>query len=630
MITQTSTIDELIKKQNPFAGHLVVKPQQIWGKSFPDVPSINAHASNAVFETVEKIRKGQRTTAGITIVAERGLGKSHIISRIRHRLQAEDGSLFIYMSRYDNLNQIKYEFLQTVASSLRAFGSQNVMQWQEIAAALINQAKQWNYTPQHYISQYPNWLNKYSNNFVEQLTKLVLPILPEISNPYIVQAILWTLSPAHVNYANCWLSGLEITQEEAKAMGLPHLKKEDRETESLRNVRQILDITSHYRVPIICFDELDNADVAENGLTTAQVIGSLVKDLYNNLKRGVFLLAMYPETWNDQIRFLPQAEAAIDRLVSEQPDREPIELKYLNSDDIIALVQRWLEDFYQRNHQNPPHPLYPFHENKLREFGKGKPTIRVVLNWCAENFDNNPSPLPPPLPPPPKPTQVETYYQQELADVNGAIDELLGNEVAISDAIWLSFYSLIGETVEEVTIESVEEVEPSAANNGFMDFKIIGKIIGKRNKLRVGVDIVQQDGANVGAALKRLIDYETFNLTRGCLIRSNIINPGATVAKEKLRILLDKKKGGKWVALQSEDIKTLVAISWVYWGTENYGITDEKEIIEFRNQVLDFIREKKIAINNPLIREIISPPSYDYWVNDEFPIAIPQPIANAE
>ncbi|MBD2208579.1 hypothetical protein H6G27_01680 [Nostoc linckia FACHB-104] len=635
MITQTSTIDELIKKQNPFAGHLVVKPQQIWGKSFPDVPSINSHASNAVFDAVEKIRQGQRTTAGITIVAERGLGKSHIISRIRHRLQAEGGSLFIYMSRYDNLNQIQYELLQSVASSLRVFNSQNVMQWQEIATSLINEAKQWNYTPQQYItSLYPAWLNKYSNNFVEQLTKIVLPIIPEIHNPYIVQAILWTLSPAHLNYANCWLSGLEITLEDANSMGLPNLKKEDRETESLRNVRQILDITSRYKVPVLCFDELDNADVADNGLTTAQVIGTLVKDLYNNLKRGIFLLAMYPETWNEQIRFLPQAEAAIDRLVSEQADRQPLELKYLNSDDIIAIIQKWLQEFYEENQIAPPHNLYPFDENKLREFGKGKPTTRVVLNWCADNFQNSPPP-PPPLPlggekPPDHEKQVEIFYKEELVNANEAIYEILEDEVVISDALRLSIYSLIGETIDGVTIESLESVEPIAANNGFMDFKIICKTLGKKKKERIGVDVVQKDGANVTAALKRLIEYETFNLTRGCLVRSNIINAGATVAKDKLRLLLDKKKGGKWVALQSEDILPLVAISWVYWGSEDYGITDEKDILGFQEQVLDFLKERKIAINNPLIREIISPPSYDHWVDNEFPIAIPQPIANAE
>lgn len=106
MTVTTSSIPDIIINKNPFAGHNVVRPSQIWGKSFPDFTSINAHASNAVFDAIEKVRKGQRETVSITITAEKGLGKSHIMSRIRHRLQAEDGTLFVYMSKYDNLNQI--------------------------------------------------------------------------------------------------------------------------------------------------------------------------------------------------------------------------------------------------------------------------------------------------------------------------------------------------------------------------------------------------------------------------------------------------------------------------------------------------------------------------------------------
>lgn len=611
MINSTSTIDELIHKQNPFAGHFIVKPQQIWGKSFPDVSSINAHASNAVFDVLDKIQKGQRTTVGITIVAERGLGKSHIISRIRHYLQAENNSLFIYMSKYDNLNQIKYEFLQSVTSSLRAFGSQQVMQWQEIAAALINEAKQWNYTPQQYISQYPTWLNKYSTNFVEQFAKLVLSIKPEISNPYIVKAILWTLSPVHVTYANRWLSGLELTQEQAEAMGLPNPKKEDRETESLRNSREILDITSHYRIPVLCFDELDNADVAENGLTTAQVIASLVKDLYNNLKIGVFLLAMYPETWNEQIRLLPQAEAVIDRLVSEQADRQPIELKYLNSDDIIALVKGWLQEFYQENQQSPPHVLYPFDENKLRQQGKERPTVRSILKWCADNFTLT------------EPHPVEPYFKAAIVNIDTAIHLLIEDEVAIAAALKVAFVSLARDTIEieEVKVERVEEILANKADQGYLNFRIVGN----NGKVKIGVVVIQQSGGKfIGAALKRLIEYEKFNLTRGCLVRSKKINPGASVPQECLKILL-KERGGEWVRLQSDDIKPLLAISSVYYNWRTYELTEE--------QIFDFIKQKQLAINNPLIREILSDPSGQKptsLTDDGLPVSIPQPITNAD
>lgn len=613
------TIDDLIKSHNPFAGHIVVRPPQIWGKSFPDVPSINVHASNAVFQAVAQVRQGQRETVGITITAEKGLGKSHIISRIRHRLQTDDSALFVYMSKYDNLNQIKYQFLQTVASSLRAFGNyQGVMQWQELAGALINEAKKCNYTPQQYINIFPSWLNKYSTKVVDHLTDLVLKIKPDINNPYIVKAILWTLSSVHANYATYWLSGLELSQAQAEAMGLPNPTIKDREAEALSTVRQIFYITSDYRIPVICFDELDIIDVDENGFTAAQVIANLAKDLYNNLKCGVLLLAMYPETWRDQVKALPQAEAVIDRLTSERYDRQPIILNYLNSEDIVAIVSQWLKEFYEDNKQTPPYPLYPFDEDKLRQLGKGKPTIRSVLKWCADNFlvdilgkSDDSDPID-------KIHPVEPVFKNELANVDASIEIHLNDEGAISDALWFGFYNLIGETVEGVKIEDVGRFQVTPC---YLDFKISGTKDGE--PVKIGVAINQQSGGiGVQATLKQLIDYTRFNLTRGCLIRSKKIGTNATRARTYLKELL-YEKGGEWVLLQCKNINPLIASFFVYANCDTYGLSQE--------QICDFIKQKQLAINNPLIREILSDPSGqepDNLINEDLPIRIPQGVSN--
>ncbi|AFY41580.1 hypothetical protein [Nostoc sp. PCC 7107] len=621
MIATTSTIDDLIRNKNPFAGHIVVRPQQIWGKSYPDVPLINAHASDAVFNAVEQIRQGKRETVGITITAEKGLGKSHIISRIRHRLQAENTALFIYMGKYDNLNQIKSQFLQTVASSLRAYGSQELMQWQEIAAALINEAKKCKYTPQQYINGYPNLL-KNSPRIIDDLTEVVLKIKPEITNPYIIRAILWTLSNPHAQYATYWLSGLEITQIQADSLGLPNSKNDDKEAEALSNVRQILDITSNYKVPVICFDELDIADISDTGFTAPQIVANLVKDLYNSLKRGVLLLSMYPETWNEQIRTLPQADAVIDRLASEKSDRQPIALNYLNSDNVVALVQAWLKDFYQDNQENPPYPLYPFDENKLKELGKGRPTLRSVLKWCAENFvsplNQDDITLPPPVKMPSQQLHpVKAYFDNELANTEASIASLMEDEKTIGDALQLVFRSLIGETLEGVEIEAIERIP----NQEHIDFKIVGN----NKKVKIGVDVLQQTGGgSVTTALSKLIDYKKFHLTRGCLVRSKKINRGAALAQQHLQKLL-QKLGGEWVLLQPLDIKPILAIYSVWDNRNSYELTEE--------QVFDFIQQNQIAINNPLIREILSDPSGqepDNLTDDDLPMRIPQSVSIAD
>ncbi len=45
-----------LQANNPFEKPPVVKEQNIWGESFPDVASLNAHASDAVFKALDKVR----------------------------------------------------------------------------------------------------------------------------------------------------------------------------------------------------------------------------------------------------------------------------------------------------------------------------------------------------------------------------------------------------------------------------------------------------------------------------------------------------------------------------------------------------------------------------------------------
>ena len=44
---------------NPFDKPAIVKSQDVWGKGFPDVETLNAHASDAVFEAIQRVRTSQ-------------------------------------------------------------------------------------------------------------------------------------------------------------------------------------------------------------------------------------------------------------------------------------------------------------------------------------------------------------------------------------------------------------------------------------------------------------------------------------------------------------------------------------------------------------------------------------------
>ncbi|BAY76191.1 hypothetical protein NIES25_26400 [Nostoc linckia NIES-25] len=581
----------VISKNNPFQGRLVVRSHNVWGQSFPDVPSLNSHASDTVYEAIEKVRSKQRQVIGITIKAERGLGKSHLISRIRHKLQIDGSALFVYMSQCDDLNRIKTAFLNTLANSLKQLGSQGVSQWQELATALVNEAFKKNYTPQQLVNQFPGALAK-NPKVVEVLRDKVLSIKSDIENPDILTAILWTLSPdpAYEVFAIRWLAGNSLPHTKADSMGLANVSADDKEAESFNTVRQILDLISDYKPIVVCFDEMENLGCNDAGFTGSQVTALLAKDLYDKIKQGILLTSIYPETWTHQVKTLPFAEAVVDRM-----GEQIIDLKHLNSDNVIALVSRWLEEFYQENGLIPPHPVYPFDEAKLRDLGKEKPIVRKVLQWCAENFkpligiDEQELKHP-----------VEATYNQQLTALETTIQDYMEDKATLAQALRLGFSAVVGETIENVEIEKVVDVQVKAADKGYLDFKIVGKENGKN--VKIGVAVLQESGGLfVQATLKRLIRYKDFDLTRGCLVRSKQINKGATKAQDYLSQLLSKDLGGEWVLLKSEDIKPLLAVHFVMKGREDDELTED--------QIIDFIRVKRIAIDNYLIREILSDPS---------------------
>lgn len=186
MTSFTSPIDQLnaaIESSNPFVDRgAAVRAQDVWGKEFPDIQTLNAHASDAVFQAIKQVSSGQGKVTSIALIAEQGVGKTHIISRIRHRLQAQGGALFVYASasKFSDLDRIEYQFLQTLGDSLNQVGNQGVKQWQELAVAMLNQIAEKPLPLKEVIENFPFVLEEYG------MDKLV----QEVCQKNLISAIL--------------------------------------------------------------------------------------------------------------------------------------------------------------------------------------------------------------------------------------------------------------------------------------------------------------------------------------------------------------------------------------------------------------------------------------------------------
>lgn len=526
------------------------------------------------------------------------------MSRIRHELEKVGGALFVYAggNNYTDLNLVKYQFQQTLADSLSKTGSQQVMQWQEVAAAMANEGRENATSPAELFKKfdqaYKSSLTK-NKNLMNALQKQVIKNKPD-ADPYIIRAILWTLSETQAPYAIKWLSGEELAQLNADELGLPNPSKtnQDREAEALKNIQQILNLVGYYNSIIICFDEIDvKNNSTEDGLPTESVIANFVKILHDTLENSdlsqgvVILTVMLPETWRDKVNSI---QGGTPDRISKFTQRKPIDLKPVSADYMVQLATVWLREYYSSKNLIPPHTLYPFKESHLREYGKNKPTVREALRWCADNFKVEEEKLP-----------ADPFERFELAFIRESevkFEKYIEDSSLIAEALYFGFNTLKGQTLEEVMIQEItKDILPKSKNNNFINFKIIGNENGK--EVKIGVAVVQDSQFTLNACLKRLNDYHTFDLTRGCLVRSHskIKQMKKTAATYSLLNELILHKGGENVDLIEDQIRPLIAIFAIYQKRENYQLTEE--------QIFDCISKNNITFDNLLLKEILSDPS---------------------
>lgn len=598
-------INDALLSQNPFAQPPFLKAQHVWGKAFPDVKSLNAHASNAVLQALEQIQQGQYSATSILITAQDGTGKTHIISRIRNQLQLSGGALFVYASTFNDLNNVRQSFQQLLADSLDNIGSQGVTQWQELATAMANQAlkavnpNSKEFAPKDLVHQFEKKSEEQDGEekvrkWIDQLSKAFRKART-VKDPDIIRAIFWTLYPDQAAYSSNWLGGKELAQFKANELKLPVQRQ------SIDAVLQILELISYYNELVICFDELDLDDFNDAGLHKSQVVAGLVKELFENLHRGVILTVMMPGSWTERVKQLP---AGVWTKVRAQG--EPLDLKYMNGDSIIELVSLYLSAFYADKNLTPPYPTYPFEETQLKQLGREGLTIRQVLSWCRDHCCPQKShggtvdPVNPPKPPNP----VELAFVSEL-DVN--IKNRMDDNYFLAEAILFGFQSIVGQVIEGTMITEVTTgVDKKGRRDPYLNFKILCE--DDEYLHSIGVAVLQYDGGRaLGAGFRRLRDLDgEFETSRGCLVRSKDKPLNSHFRKTHLDPLIEE--GGEFVELIEQQIKPLVAIRAVYQKRNSeYRVTEE--------EVFRFIRENGerywLGVHNPLLQDILSDPSYE-------------------
>ncbi len=608
-----SAIIAALQANNPFERPPVVKEQNVWGESFPDIASLNAEASDSVFNALKKLRSADSSldkVMSVVLTSDRGVGKSHVIKRIRKRLQATGEGVFIYASadRYGDLNLVNALFQQSIAESLEQVGGEGVTQWQEIAVLMVAEALRANRSsatvpaPADMVKKFDKALQKNrakGNDLVGDLVKVIRRLKPN-ADPYILRAIVWTLSEERGSFAVKWLAGEQLEAQDAIDLRLPpnHKTEEETNATALSTTVRLISLIGEYKSVLIFFDELDTIAIDSDGYPTAFVILDLVKRLFGSLspsgkaKGIVILTVLLPDLW----RHVEQAKFASTEKISSRG--KPISLGYLNAESANELAALTLKKFYSKKGIVPPTPVYPLAEAEITAFGRGKPSPREALKWFAAQLNEKIAGRIPSLPPK---ERFEQAYQNALSQFDS--DDLNDN-AQIASALRFGFQKLVeidrikDQPIEGVILRSIKDITPKSKNGGRLNFKVVGKENGE--PVVIGISVLQDThGISVGAGFRRLLDTATFGLSRGCLVRSR---------ERKIKRNWDSydyyqqliEAGGEWIDLKEGEIKPLLSLQYVYEQHEKFDLTIKR---------LDsFAFTRNLLQSNPLIQEILSRP----------------------
>jgi len=612
--TDTKTLNQLIEQHNPFSSKVTAQ-HSVWSNEYSGVAAINQNAFNQVLQLIDDVDTKKSETEGAVIIGERGLGKTQLLARLHHHLSSNNKAFFVYMGEYDNLDAIKPEFLQALVYSLKREYMPNVTQWQALAAEMYFEARGGDrpFTIEHLVKQFPSVLSK-NPNLINSWTSGIAHKIPDVKNIFLIRAILWTLLPESAPFAAMWLAGQKLSEDSAKTLGLPV----DRDGDSFSYTCDLLNLITRYKTVVFCFDELDAPQVNTQMLTTVQVVLGLAKDLYN-IKRTVILLAVFPQTFSEDIN-LAASSIAPKILAAKDRVSHKIELEMLDVQASLSLVEHRLQQFYKHHNVIPPDPFYPFEKNELSQnFAGEKAPSRKILRWCEEKWIPKPPIViegqtdPPPdggenggFPPdlPLHLSRVEEYYQQHLQDIQSDFDRidanLLDNSEKITKALRFAFDHLINQVVDEMQIFAVID-EQEKAYKDIVPFKVkVRKAENKKGHYAfIGIAVIQKTGVALTNALEKLVKFNEPNQTRACLIRSEDI--GGNKARDYTLTIM--QNGGEWIQFHTDHIIPILALQSLLKKSE-----EESQDNLTEPQIWEYVAKKGILTDNLLLKEIVSKP----------------------
>ena len=585
---------------NPFRIKSIVTATEIWGTVQSEIPSLHLDAEKTILVAIRNIKDIGKI--GILISADAGIGKSHLIHRVRENLESQGLGIFAYIPPITEPNRPDFHVRYHLVDSFTHQNDVGISQWEVIAARLIGTVKAKNYSK--YVERSGNISvlkefilieHKFMTHFemMDFIEKLASEIakLNRLKKDF-VKAVLLLLfeNEKEAKFADAkegalsWLQGSDH-EEGITAAKLPRYPLDQQQSISVSFISELCLLAEAASLPVvICFDQLDNFVPSFDCKHTPSQVAAFCVDRLHLQCKNLVLITSAVTTRLMEINALDPATLA---RVSERR----ISLNPPSASEMYELIRQRLDWFFKKadlelNVENLS-PYYPFQEREIvtlvTNLEKVKGNLRNLLNKCADLFEQADGK--PPI------SDLELFletYEQNLESLNNSKKKPKYYDDEIAEILRFCLTHLHEESggVKSTQIEMGKDIH----------MVICGYDSTHTKDVRIGVRVCNTiSSATFNAVMNRVLDYSKNNLTRGCFVRSEPIK-GSWSKGIKLKDDLLAKQG-KVVVLKENELFPLIALYQVFQQDQE------------QDKILGLIKDSRIIVENPLIQEILSAPN---------------------
>ncbi|MCR6484096.1 DUF87 domain-containing protein [Amycolatopsis sp. OK19-0408] len=352
-------------------------PDDVWGISPSHVDGLHTRAGNRIRASIQDAKSSRGPSPiGLTLQGQKGVGKTHLLGRVRQAVQQEDG--YFFLIDLTTGDAFWDDVLRAMRSELWRPDDDGELQLAKLLQRLCEKAKVPEPLAKVVLGDAPLTVEDL-NGFLGAVRRVDAQVAVECADTLRALVLYAAADADQITTGKDYLSGTaeEDRKKSRKAWGLPADPKPQREL--VVEISRVLALTGPSVAAIDQLDSLIARTVDEPTNTELAVIADGLMQLRETTRRTLSIVACLPVTW---MRLQKVAPDSFDDRFTETPVLGAIVDPELGR----ALVEKWLSVVYTRIGFTPPHSAWPVATQAFGDSWSGY-TPRQLLRRVQEHAE---------------------------------------------------------------------------------------------------------------------------------------------------------------------------------------------------------------------------------------------------